>query len=627
MSTAERRERVVVTVVSCLVTLVAFAAWPGRTLADDGAIYLRYMNQFRDGHFATYNVEDGPVFGMSGALFGLASGLFAWSRVVSPTGALLAMDAVGCAVTLAMSHRILRRFTTDPWLAGAGILVAFVFAPHAEWVVRQGLETPFHVALLLVTLHATLEGATPRTRMLLAVACVISKLDAALFALAVWALAAHDAWKGGGARQALRTSIVAAGLPLAAWVLFCVRVFGSPLPTSAYAKYAAFRRPASTGFPLLGTYWANEPLAWPLFVSAFLGLVVAAMVAFRARAPYPEGTPSPSSRVPGPLVAAPAIAAALVLVIYWRFDPGEWMPWYLVVPEVLLGLQAAVGFVVLAERFLVSPTSRRGLVVATCLAVVPVLCGTIVRTNDGVRNFQEIVQEERARTGRWIEAHSSPDERVLTCTGAIAAATSRYVIDSCGLNHRAALAIRMEGRPLEELRPAFVESFDPNAIPVWEFVASFYDIASAGLAPIRIFHRPSRQLPVLPRWEDVPAGSVGGGTVVPTSFEFPSPDGLSPVKFYWADGVVLSFRLPGPRVVEAVEMGIRRGSSARRVRIDFDGCDPTFVRIEPASRSEGVTASVSLRTPCTRPVTEFRVRAEDVAPVSVGQPIVRYAAP
>jgi len=72
--------------------------WPTRSLYDDGAIVLRYMDNFAQGGFSQYNLDGPSVFGISGFLHGVLAGGIASTQILSPQESVLLANMIGVAL-------------------------------------------------------------------------------------------------------------------------------------------------------------------------------------------------------------------------------------------------------------------------------------------------------------------------------------------------------------------------------------------------------------------------------------------------------------------------------------------------------------------------------------------------
>lgn len=165
-----------------LVLSVGFAAlffqlWPCDVIYDDGAIVLKYMDNFADGHFYAYNPSDGPMYGISGFIHGVLAGLFAWAHLFAPLHSLFASNFIGLVLVSFVSLRILAHFIRAPAMVYPAWLLLMVSAPHFVATVKQGLEVPLHLGIVLGCYYFFLKRRS-KWLWLTCVLAMISKADA-----------------------------------------------------------------------------------------------------------------------------------------------------------------------------------------------------------------------------------------------------------------------------------------------------------------------------------------------------------------------------------------------------------------------------------------------------------------
>jgi hypothetical protein len=140
--------------------------------------------------------------------------------VESATNVLL----VACGVTTLC---VLRRLLGDLGVTGPAAACAMASTatstPFVVWT-SGGLETVFLAMLILATVAAYRRAPGGRAFWLLALACVLTRLDAIVF---LAPLAATAAWRGGS-----RTCVTHLLLPLAAHAAWAYRYYGAVLPRS-----------------------------------------------------------------------------------------------------------------------------------------------------------------------------------------------------------------------------------------------------------------------------------------------------------------------------------------------------------------------------------------------------------
>jgi hypothetical protein len=127
-------------------------------IADDGGIVLRYMDNFAEGYFYTYNPSDGPVFGVSSFTHGILADFFAYTHLLSPLNSLFASNFISLVLTAFLVLRLLSYYLTDdrviPFVWLAVMLTPAFFVIN----IKQGLETPLHLATLLLCFYLFLSN-------------------------------------------------------------------------------------------------------------------------------------------------------------------------------------------------------------------------------------------------------------------------------------------------------------------------------------------------------------------------------------------------------------------------------------------------------------------------------------
>ncbi len=407
--------------VSALAATLVLWLWRGIPLYDDGAIVLRYLDNFAAGHFYAYNHGDGPVFGVSGFLHGVLAGGLAWSGLLGPLASLLASNWLGLALTSLFTLRILDRCGGPGPMRWVAWLVAATASPSLLISARQGLETPLHLAVILLAIWLLLRPYDRRLWLALALA-VISKQDAVPVAAVLGALALARArsleapvpWRRLG-----RDALLLGALPLVAWVAFATVVFGSPMSRAALVKLRYHQHPH--GFlPFL------QPRL-PLLPALLLALALtAALIRRRRRRGQTRA-----------LLAelGPGAAGLALVVLYLAYNPGERMVWYYALPEYLLLLQG-----ILAARLLVSGAARlpgrrsRLLAGAALLAVGAVSWPVAGRELAHDVGYLRICERERIAVGRLVASLAAPGDTLAVGLGHVAREAGLYTWDLSGLN-------------------------------------------------------------------------------------------------------------------------------------------------------------------------------------------------
>lgn len=393
---------------------------------DDSAIVMRYLSNFQKGHFFTYNVGDGPVFGVSGFWLGVSAGLLSWLGL-APQAALVTVALLATTLFFFAVLRILRHASGRTDVALVLGACVFASAAYAQKALFLGLETPLHLWLVAEMLLAFLKGRS-RLFYLLGAACIVSKLDASFLVAFLMLMKAVEAWKAGTFQAELRQALVFFGVPMVIWVIAATLIFGNPVPQSFLSKFL-FRQkaPRTSWFPFL------EPMidSHRGFVSMML--ICSAMVL------------SVLAGVKGWLRDKASVTFAMLfagtMALYYVYNPGEKMPWYYPLPE-FLALMCVACLPISAMKSMPgsSAMARYAFVVLSVILLVGVVTQRLPLTRNAVpeaRAWQMVFEKERMESG-LLANKVAPKERPVLWTGHgyPAYLFNGYVVDYAGLNFR-----------------------------------------------------------------------------------------------------------------------------------------------------------------------------------------------
>lgn len=529
--------------------------WPQRYIYDDGGIVLRYMDQFAAGHFYRYNASDPPVFGVSGFVHALFAGALAASGAFSPRASLFVSGFTGLFLTALAVLLVLRRFSRS----AAAVLVGWCFvlgsSPYFLTNTFQGLETSLHTGIALFAVWAFLSGRSTLMWAMMALG-VMSKLDAVPLVLVLAALRALQLRSAAAWRTELRRAALAGGLPLLAWVGFTLQVFGSPMPQSAFAKLVFHMHPPSRlGF--VTQWWGRDELR---FAAYWLVVAIGTLVAWRRGG---------GDRL---RVLALPLGCAAVLGLYMVYNPGERMPWYYALPEVLLVLGAVAALL----------TAVRGRnwwlgAVAPALMLAMALPSSLASTgrySRGVIDYIWSVEPERMAVGQYVREHAGPDDTLLTGHGHVAREARIYTWDLSGLNSPEVTDLRAAGRTIPEalepvwmVVPAMAASTTQRDVG-YRLERVFYDRAARGYPAWRIWRRASGPAarPVLVREVEgaTPEGAEYQAIARATGEAAPA-QGNTPLNFDVTGRAVLRREDPAP--VLGLWFGVLRADEAMELTV------------------------------------------------------------
>lgn len=449
-----------------------FYFYPSLVIYDDGGIVVRYMDQFAAGHFYCYNPEDGPVFGVSGPLHGLFSGLLAWLHIFSPDHSVLASNFTGMWLSGFFLLRILRALSLTPGIVFPAWALSMLMCRHWLITAKQGLETPLHIAVVLAAILFYLHGRERRF-WFFETLMVISKLDALPIAmvLALGFLVQRIpelrplSWKNSLYRRAILWA-VPVGL---AWLAFTFLVFDGPLPQTARAKLYHFVGPQDSWFPFLQPFIAGPFGVFAGGLFALFLLHVAVLLLQKRPA----------------LIFRDCIFGFATIghfVLYYFYNPAEQMPWYYTLPDLFLVTQGMVTTFKVVDALAGSWSKPVGALALIGYAAViwPDMSARII----GHGSHFNVIERERMAVGQWINAEAGPDDKVLCGHGHIARECRRYVIDYSGLNSKKVTELKRDMN-------ALVRHFQPEWMVLhgrleqnqmtnagYRIVKSFYNVSS-----------------------------------------------------------------------------------------------------------------------------------------------------
>lgn len=466
---------------------------------DDAAIVLRYLDNFARGYFYTYNIPDGPVFGISGFLYGVVAGGLAYAGL-APETSLVVVNLLGSLLLFTALGVLGKQLVGRRWAVLALPILVGIGAEYVGPSLFNGLETALHLALVTWTLVAFF--AESDLVYLLAALCVISKLDALGIAgvLVVAALVRAQGWRHWRVCRAALLGFVG---PIVAVAAFEVWTFGSPLPQSFIAKQFYQARAAGSAFPFLARFVSTRDIPrWSFAACAALGVLgVAAAAAPRGR--------------PRAQLLVLHVLALVAFGQYLFYSPDELMPWYFPLPELMLRLAAlaVVPLWVLApQRPQVLPATVVAVLIG--IAFVP----RIAHWQEPIREshaYLDTVESERIRVAQEASRVTPSNRTLLTGHGYVARAFNGYVVDYSGLNSPGATRLHLDQNAMFDVfQPAtVVEHGSPSAEIQRKhhlvLASSYYDVTFYGGYPFRIFVvEPSRSELAI----EIPSDAVQLGT-------------------------------------------------------------------------------------------------------------------
>ncbi|HCE17900.1 MAG TPA: hypothetical protein DEQ80_08585 [Anaerolinea thermolimosa] len=254
---------------------------PGPRTIDDAYITFRYARNLLSGYGFVYNPGE-KVLGTTTPLYTLllaGMGMLTGGQDADFSSLALAINTVADGITCLLLWNLGKKAGSSGAGLAAGILWAI--APFSVTFAIGGMETSLVVCLLTGGVWAFLERRYALTGSLGALA-FLTRVDTTLLFAPLGLFWVIQALRG-REKMPLR-AIVAAGLPVALWLIFSITFFGNPIPQSVQAKILAYRLEPGAALIRLLQHYATpfmdyNLLGYPasvmvgLFLYPFLALV------------------------------------------------------------------------------------------------------------------------------------------------------------------------------------------------------------------------------------------------------------------------------------------------------------------------------------------------------------------
>jgi len=417
-------ESIVYVSVSCISAIFIFRFW-NFPLFDDAGFILRYLDNFADGYFYSFNVQDGPVFGVSSFSQGIINGFLCWTHLFTPDKSIVITAFSGLVIISLFIFKVLRHYklkTEMIFLSYVLILFGSKFFLNS---MTTGMETPIHLAIVIAAIYFFIVGNS-RMMWLLLSAAVISKLDAVPLALTLGAVHLFKlraeifplTWNNKNIRELILCVIIPIGL----WIAFAFAVFGSPLPQSAFAKIFFHFHSDESWFPFLDYFMKNE-LRKPFFIVFLFLFFWNAYLAV-----------SEKSKVDVRSLAF-GLSFFATLVLYYFYNPIEQMSWYYAMPDLFLIFQTIISFIIIVENKIL-PSFKPLVIYFSFIAASLLLFYDSFGGRNWIKQFLNTTEQERVTVGKYLQSITSDKDTVIATHGHIARYTSAYVIDMTGLNSK-----------------------------------------------------------------------------------------------------------------------------------------------------------------------------------------------
>lgn len=435
---------------------------------DDAGFILRYLDNVDQGYFFCYNVEEGPISGISGFLHGALTSLIA--VISSSESALLISNYLGLFFLAFLTTKILSA-DNNPWWLVVPFSIAILIGSNSLLLVSlSGMETPLHIAVILAGIFFYMNRRTKLMWIFLALS-VISKLDAVPIAVIVGLASLIPDFKSRRA-SAIQEAMWYGILPVALWALIAFLLFGSILPHSASTKLFIFEEAGGHWFPFIKYYteYNHRLIVFSICLFVFLADLIVQLT---------------DKELPRRLL--PGLCGFGVLILYYFYNPHEKMLWYYSLPSFLFLLQGSLSIISLSKT-----VWKRGPYIAPA---IPLILFFIVSAdmraefhNRSTRIYD--IETERSRIGEYVAKHSTEAGYVLSGHGLIARKAKGIVIDYTGLNSEIAAEHKLDNPPiLRKYKPSvvvfqqYIGSLDMMSDFNYSIGQTWYEISSYGGEP------------------------------------------------------------------------------------------------------------------------------------------------
>ncbi len=443
------KRSIIVVVLLSLAVRVGLGLFSYSQFVDDAYIFMRYAENFAQGHGLAYNPGE-PVMAFTSPLFAILMSVLHRGLGFVPIEMLFRVVSwLFWALTATALVATFRPRKPHEWVLTGGLLLYYPIVDAS----LNGMETSLYLMLIALSLYASAREDRAGAIGWSIVASLTRPEGVLLF------LASTGAWIV--SRQKLEYRRLILPLALAAgWVIYATSVYGSPLPQSMLAKSSL----------VTGAAWAGQhSSALQKVVMLSLGLsqvlvtdggkltqIFALVAALAALIPFFVGLRE-GWRSRGPSLVT-GIAFLLNLAFYIVGDPVRLWSWYVIPTSMLFLYTVIVGIRTLAED-----RPRWGVVLAGATAAVS-LATLVMGSKHRARSMIDIggpVSLENLAAHLKSQAPKAKSV-MLGDIGIVGYRTGWYVVDLAGLVTPAAVGHAEDGglKYLGDL----IESTKPDVI-------------------------------------------------------------------------------------------------------------------------------------------------------------------
>jgi len=427
--------------------------------AEDFYITLRYAENLARGDGFVYNPGE-RVLGTTTPLYALFLALavrIGLDPILLGKSVNILADGVSCLLAYRLARITLSQASTghrasgvgrwesrsSPEGEGIGVVAAALLAlspPNLTWAI-SGMETAL-VTMTGLAVFVALAERRPLLMAFCAAALALLRIDGLLLVLVAFASlgvfsvqssvgSTHHAPRNTQYATLLRAALLFLLLILP-WTLFAAFYFGSPIPTSAVAKWKVYAWYSQSTLPNLAPFFrqmTHTKLHWALLAGVVLSLF-----------------PSSLQRKKAEPSLHPLLPAALWLLLYYAsmaLSQGFLFGWYYIPPSPIYFLLAVTGWnrVIrwLGNRAIGNPTAHRlfpssPLPLFILLAIVTFGLRALPGVRAQIADAQDVENRLRRPIGEVLRALIPPGKRLmLEPIGYIGYFSGARVLDAVGL--------------------------------------------------------------------------------------------------------------------------------------------------------------------------------------------------
>ncbi len=470
--------------VSLVYVFFIYSAYP-QIYYDDTGFIIRYFNNFWEGYWFKFNIQDEPVFGLSGFLYGLVGGTLCYFKLLFPEDAINLLSALGIFFTSFLIFKIQNKIFKQTNLVFLFWILCMFGNTYFLNSANKGLETPFHMAIVLGAYYFFLSGNNKLMWLFMGLS-VASKLDAvpSMIILGIVYIVKIFTDKKPLDRFVLflkNEFLYAAGVVVVYLVLTFI-IFGSPLPHSGATKFTFHQSKLQHWFPFL------EPLtnqnSYSFILYSFVVLYSATVFLLKKIA-----------RDERLIALVFGLSFIVTMALYYIYNPFERMMWYYPLPLFFMFIQLTVSIYYISKTIFEKYQLHFQLTLFIVLAS-SMFNFVIQDQGYGLRSMLT-TELQREQIGYDVAARTHANDTIAAHHGLVTCRTDAYVLDMTGLNSKLMSEVNFDLLlTLNKYKPKWYE----NHINDWclsilnengsyHIDRQYYGFVQYGYQPITLFSR------------------------------------------------------------------------------------------------------------------------------------------